>query len=56
MLGQIEFEKPEGLTKMPQKAASAWAAVDKLIGAKYKPLIVPVAETTALSSTAEVAL
>ena len=39
MFGQIELEKFTGLTKMPQKAASAWSAVDKLIGAKYLPLI-----------------
>lgn len=39
MLGQINLEKFSGLTTMPQKAASAWAAVEKLIGAKYVPLV-----------------
>lgn len=40
MLGKIEFENFEGLTKMPQKAASAWSAVDGgLCGASYKPLL-----------------
>ena len=40
MFGEIEFEKFEGLTHMPQKAASAWAAVDTgLVGASYKPLL-----------------
>lgn len=40
MFGKIEFENFEGLTKLPQKAASAWAAVDGgLVGASYKPLL-----------------
>lgn len=40
MLGKIEFENFEGLTKMPQKAASAWSAVNNgLVGASYKPLL-----------------
>lgn len=39
MLGSIELEKFEGLTKMPQKAASAWVKVDELTGATYKPLL-----------------
>ena len=40
MLGAIQFENFEGLTKMPQKAASAWSAVNNgLVGASYKPLI-----------------
>lgn len=39
MLGQIELENFKGLTQMPQKAASAWGAVDKIIGAKYVPLL-----------------
>ena len=39
MLGAIEFEKFEG-GKLPQKAASAWAAVDgmKLVGVGYTPI------------------
>ena len=39
MFGQIELESFKGLEKMPQRAASAWSAVDKLIGAKYEPLL-----------------
>ena len=40
MLGAIQFEEFEGLTKMPQKAASAWSAVESgLCGASFKPLI-----------------
>lgn len=39
MLGKIEFENFEGLTKMPQKAASAWSAVGGIVGASYKPLV-----------------
>lgn len=38
-LGKIEFENFEGLTKMPQKAASAWSAVSGMVGASYKPLV-----------------
>ena len=39
MLGTIQFENFEGLTKMPQKAASAWSAVTGIVGASYKPLV-----------------
>ena len=40
MLGKIEFVEFKGLESMPQKAASAWAAVDSgLCGASYKPLV-----------------
>lgn len=39
MFGEIELENFKGLSQMPQKAASAWGAVEKLIGAKYVPLI-----------------
>ncbi len=39
MLGKIEFEQFKGLTTMPQKAATAFGAVDSLIGAKYVPLV-----------------
>lgn len=40
MLGKIEFDNFEGLSSMPQKAASAWGAVDGgICGASYKPLI-----------------
>ncbi len=39
MLGSIQFEELKGLTSMPQKAASAWAKVDEIVGADYKPLL-----------------
>ena len=39
MFGQIKLEAFEGLTKMPQRAASAWAVMDELTGVGYKPLI-----------------
>lgn len=40
MFGKIEFENFEGMSKMPQKDASAWGAVNGgLVGASYKPLI-----------------
>lgn len=40
MLGKIDFENFEGLSTMPQGAASAWSAVDGgLCGASYKPLL-----------------
>lgn len=40
MLGAIQFENFEGLTEMPQRAASAWAAVNAgIVGASYKPLV-----------------
>lgn len=41
MLGAIQFEDFEGLTSMPQRAASAWSAVENngLVGASYKPLL-----------------
>lgn len=39
MFGDIQLENFKGLTSMPQKAASAWGAVEKLIGAKYVPLL-----------------
>ena len=39
MTGAIEFENFTGLTSMPQKAASAWAAVEELVGADYLPLL-----------------
>ena len=37
--GAIQFENFTGLTSMPQKAASAWAAVEELVGAEYLPLL-----------------
>ena len=39
MFGKIELENFKGLTTFPQKAASAWSAVENLVGAKYVPLI-----------------
>lgn len=40
MLGAIEFENFEGLSSMPQEAASAWSGVEGgLCGASYKPLV-----------------
>ena len=40
MFGEIQFAKIEGLTKMPQKAASAWSAFESsgFVGAGYKPI------------------
>ncbi len=38
-LGGFEFEEFKGLTKMPQRAVSAWAKVEELVGASYKPLL-----------------
>lgn len=38
MFGKIELENFDAI-KLPQKAASAWSAVEDLIGASYKPLI-----------------
>lgn len=37
--GGYEFEELKGLTQMPQRAASAWAKVDELVGAEYTPLL-----------------
>lgn len=39
MLGKIQLEQFAGATSMPQEAASAWTAVDGLVGASYKPLL-----------------
>lgn len=39
MFGKIELENFTGLTSMPQGAASAWSAVENLIGVTYKPLL-----------------
>ena len=38
MLGAIQLEKFTGLTAMPQKAASAWAKIEEMVGAKYTPI------------------
>ena len=39
MFGQIKFEDFEGLTKEPQRAASAWSVMEGLTGVGYKPLV-----------------
>ncbi|MBR1805469.1 MAG: hypothetical protein IJ774_03675 [Selenomonadaceae bacterium] len=39
MLGQIELENFTALTEMPQKAASAWSEVERLVGASFKPIL-----------------
>ena len=40
LLGGIEIAEQKGLSSMPQKAASAWIAVDGgIVGADYKPLL-----------------
>ena len=38
MFGKIKLENFDAC-RLPQKAASAWTAVEDLIGATYKPLI-----------------
>ena len=38
MFGKIQLENFDAC-KLPQKAASAWSAVEDLIGASYKPMI-----------------
>ena len=41
MFGKIELANFEGLTKMPQEAASAWTEIEQLemTGATYKPVL-----------------
>ena len=40
VLGGITIAEQQGLTKMPQKAASAWVSVEGgIVGAGYKPLV-----------------
>ena len=38
MFGKIQLENFDAC-KLPQKAASAWSAVENLIGATYKPMV-----------------
>lgn len=38
-LGGITLAEQRGLYSMPQKAASAWCAVEDIVGAGYKPLV-----------------
>ena len=40
MFGGLTIAEQKGLTSMPQKAASAWIAVEGgIVGASYKPLV-----------------
>ena len=40
LLGGLQLEEFKGLEKMPQKAASAWVAIEGgIVGAGYKPLL-----------------
>ena len=41
MFGKINLENFDGMTKMPQKAATAWAGAfgEPLAGASFKPLL-----------------
>ena len=40
LLGGLQLEEFKGLDKMPQKAASAWVAIEGgIVGAGYKPLL-----------------
>ena len=39
MFGTFQLENFKGLTEMPQEAASAWSAVENLVGVGYKPLL-----------------
>jgi hypothetical protein len=39
MVGNIELARFDGLTKLPQPAATAWSAMDGIMSAGYKPLI-----------------
>ncbi len=40
MFGKMELENFEGITTMPQEAASAWnGGFEDLLGAEYKPLL-----------------
>lgn len=36
--GGIEVVEQQGITKMPQEAATAWSEIEGLVGAKYKPI------------------
>ena len=37
-LGEVKIVEQKELTEMPQEAASAWSAVNEIIGAMYKPI------------------
>lgn len=39
MLGNVKLEEFKGLTKFPQKAASAWSYLDGMVGVGLKPLL-----------------
>ena len=65
IFGGINVVEQQELTKMPQEAATAWDAVEELVGAKYKPVAyvgdqvvkgvnhVFIAEQTLMTSTPE---
>ena len=38
MFGSIEVLEQREMTAFPQKAASAWSAMNGLVGASYKPM------------------
>ena len=38
-LGNIKLANFQALNSMPQKAATAWSSVEKLLGVNFKPLI-----------------
>lgn len=39
LLNEVEVVEQQEMTKMPQKAASAWSgALSELLGAKYRPI------------------
>ena len=38
IFGGINVVEQQELTKMPQDAATAWSAIEGLVGAKYKPV------------------
>ena len=38
MFGSIKVVEQQAMTKMPQPAATAWSAVEGLVGANYKPI------------------
>jgi len=39
VFGAVEVVEQPEMTAMPQSAASVWAAMDKLVGVNYKPVL-----------------
>lgn len=39
VFGAVEVVEQPEMTAMPQEAASVWAAMDKLVGVNYKPVL-----------------